>query len=119
MRCIVNGVFCCRFCLPLNETAGFKTNSKCLCKSFLDETGVKCFSLRLCLLCFLKVEKAQPRPGRRKPPPVIFASLGLSATWMQRMFGEFEQRDKPPVGLSEHGSAPDNVCLLKRWLKGG
>ena len=71
------------------------------------------FSLRLFLLCFLKVEKAQLRPGRRKPPPVIFASLGLSATWTQRMFGEFEQRDKPPVGLSERRSATDNV-----WLKG-
>ena len=43
-------------------------------------------------LCLFQVEKAQPRPGRRKPPPVIFASLGLSATWTQRMFGEFEQR---------------------------
>ncbi len=52
----------------------------------MDETGVDAF---LSLSVVSKVEKAQPRRGRRKPPPVIFASLGPSVMWMQRMFGEF------------------------------
>lgn len=44
--------------------------------------------------CFFSVSsfqegRAQPRQARRKPPPVIFVSLGPSAMWMRRTSGEF------------------------------
>lgn len=46
------------------------------------------FSLSV-FFCLFQEARAQLRQGRRKHPPVTFASLGLSVMWTQRMFGEF------------------------------
>lgn len=89
-RCIDTFVkcLCNTFGFPLNKTSGFKTERKLqICHTWNRRLMFSPVSFYR-----FQEERAQPRPGRKKHPPVIFASLGLSAMWMQRMFGEFSNK---------------------------
>lgn len=53
---------------------------------------IRFLKIASCPLCVPQQgTRARPRTDRRRRPPAISASSGLSVTWMQRMYGELRK----------------------------